>query len=870
MHRAGTLRANAAAMERSTKLHGRCYLDCTPFHWCPALLLVASFLGCGGLVGSVPSQLPPSSITVTVVPATASILLGDPLTFTATVANTSNTAVSWSVNAIPGGNATIGTIDADGVYTAPANLPSPASVSVEATSAADNSKNSIGLVTIASGISVSVSPQTMLVELGASRPFTATVNSAGNPNRSVNWVISGSGCPGAACGTVDSSGTYTAPQVLTAPPNISLTAISVADPSKSATGAITVTSLFSLAVVGPSSVTTGNTAAFAATLTPVAGSNPSRVISWSVAGTGCTGVACGTISSSGVYTAPSIPPSPPTVQIIATPQADPSKAISVPVSILAVIGISISPSAVTVPLGAARTFQATVSGAQNTNVTWDVNGLVGGNSTVGLILNSPSAPDTATYTAPQALPAGGSVTVHASSNTIPSVFASAIITFTTAINVTLTPASATLAFSQRQTFAVQVNNTPNQDVTWQANGISGGNAATGQICATGSNPCQTVSASNGGSVDYVAPAGLPSPNPVTITATSQAGGAESALASVTILTHIGVSVQPGSAAIGVTGKLQFSSSVTGSENHQVVWSIAGTECGQPGACGSIDSTGLYTAPMAVPSPAMIDVVATSSADTSQSGTATVTITAAPDISSLSPTSAYAGSAGGFTLLVSGSNFSPSAPGPGSTILLAGNSRVTFCASSTQCNASLAITDLQTAGNLLVQLQNPDGTLSNTLTFVVQATGLGTAIIPLTSSAPTNAGNEIVVVELTSNGGSGGAGNVNLNIAAIGPYSVATSSCVLAGSPVIVQRPATGTGTADLCVFSVSGLDPSFTYTITGLPTPDITIINREPLGLGILHLTLQVPATAAPGPRTLFVENQESDKAAGTGAIEVR
>jgi hypothetical protein len=69
---------------------------------------------------------------------------------------------------------------------------------------------------------------------------------------------------------------------------------------------------------------------------------------------------------------------------------------------------------------------------------------------------------------------------------------------------------------------------------------------------------------------------------------------------------------------------------------------------------------------------------------------------------------------------------------------------------------------------------------------------------------------------------------------------------------------------------VSSLDPSFTFTVSGPPTPDITIINREPLGLGILHLTLQVPATAAPGPRTLFVENPESDKAAGTGAIEVQ
>jgi len=50
----------------------------------------------------------------------------------------------------------------------------------------------------------------------------------------------------------------------------------------------------------------------------------------------------------------------------------------------------------------------------------------------------------------------------------------------------------------------------------------------------------------------------------------------------------------------------------------------------------------------------------------------------------------------------------------------------------------------------------------------------------------------------------------------------------------------------------------------------MTVSNKEPLGLGMLHLTLQVPSTAAPGPRTLFIQNPAGDKAAGTGAIEVR
>jgi hypothetical protein len=457
--------------------------------------------------------------------------------------------------------------------------------------------------------------------------------------------------------------------------------------------------------------------------------------------------------------------------------------------------------------------------------------------------------------------------VNARSNANPNVTASATITFTAAISISLTPSSATLAVSERQSFTALVNNTPNQNVAWLVNGISGGNSATGQVCVAASNPCQPVSASTGGSVDYVAPAGVPTPDPVTITATSQAISTPSASANVTVLPHVVVSVQPGSVTIATNGQMRFAATVTGASNQQVLWSVTGIGCPNPGVCGSIDSTGLYTAPL---SPALVEVVATSSEDITQSGTAFVTINNSLGISSLSPTSAYAGSAGGFTLQVTGNNFSPSAPGPGSMILVAGAARTTSCTSSTQCITSLDAPDLQSAGNLTVQMENPGGLLSNTQTFAVLAQGPGEGGIPLTPSSPTSAGNDIVVVELSTNGGSGAAGNVSLNVGAIGAFSVATSSCSLGGSPVIIQRPASGTGTADLCVFSVSALDPSFTYTISGPPTPDITVSNREPLGLGILHLALQVPATAAPGPRTLFVENPRKDKAAGTGAIEVR
>jgi hypothetical protein len=58
------------------------------------------------------------------------------------------------------------------------------------------------------------------------------------------------------------------------------------------------------------------------------------------------------------------------------------------------------------------------------------------------------------------------------------------------------------------------------------------------------------------------------------------------------------------------------------------------------------------------------------------------------------------------------------------------------------------------------------------------------------------------------------------------------------------------------------------YAVSG--PGDIAVISKQPAGLGIIHLTLQVPSTALPGPRTLFIENSNKDKAAATGALEVK
>jgi hypothetical protein len=91
------------------------------------------------------SELP---ITVSVSPRDPSVNINETVQFTATVENSTNTAVEWQVNGVPGGSTTLGTISATGLFTAPASVPSPAVETITAISQADSSKSDSTFVTI--------------------------------------------------------------------------------------------------------------------------------------------------------------------------------------------------------------------------------------------------------------------------------------------------------------------------------------------------------------------------------------------------------------------------------------------------------------------------------------------------------------------------------------------------------------------------------------------------------------------------------------------------------------------------------------------------------------------------------------------------
>jgi hypothetical protein len=187
-----------------------------------AVLLIFSNLflaGCGG--GNSSSS---NTVTVTITPPTATLSASQTTSFTATVANTSNTAVTWSVNGTQGGNATYGTITSSGVYTAPATITTTVTETITATSAADTTKSASASVTLtpnasASSKYVTVSPSSLVIlSAGAEQTFAATVNSA---PVSVTWKVSCKAIVNGDCGKIDATGRYDAP--LSPPPGGTVT-----------------------------------------------------------------------------------------------------------------------------------------------------------------------------------------------------------------------------------------------------------------------------------------------------------------------------------------------------------------------------------------------------------------------------------------------------------------------------------------------------------------------------------------------------------------------------------------------------------------------------------------------------------------------
>ena len=710
--------------------------------------------------------------------------------------------------------------------------------------------------------------------MGNSQNFTAEVSNTTNIN--VTWSVNGVPGGNSTLGIISESGVYTAPADLPANATVQITATSAADTSKSGSSQMTLASDIAISVTpGGANVELGAMQKLQASLT--SSGHPDMAILWSLSGAACP-AACGSVDANGNYAAPQILPSSRAVVVRAQSVADPSKFAIANLSVTSSFALQVTGPGSVAPNGSA-TIVATLTPVPGSNpsanLTWSLSGSGCGGSLCGTLATTTTQFDannvevsSANYLAPVSAPNPNTVTITVTPTADVSKKAQLAVAVQPGFGINLLPVTATAAANHRVTLTVQVPGTSNSNLNWFVNGLAGGNASVGQICVTGPAPCQVVTSGNALQVDYVAPGAIPSVNPVSVVAESAAGSTVQASSQITVINHVIVTVQPGSVTLAPLAVQGFTASVLGASNQAVTWQVQGAGCTGPSICGGISAVGAYTAPPAAPTPDAIQVIAISADDTSQLGTANVSISTGANILTLHPASVYSGEANGFTLRVDGTGFATTTNGPGSALLIGGAARTTTCTTANECTAVVAPGDTQTAGNLSVQIQNPDGKKSNSVAIVVAALNTSSDVIALTSNFPAAAGKDIVVVESTTAGVSLPGSGVDLDIAALGSFNPADNSCNLAGNPVQLSRPGSGASTAEICVFSQSGLDTSMTYTISG--PGDISVLTKQPAGLGIIHLTLQVQSTAQPGARTLFIQNTNLDKTAASGVLEVR
>lgn len=188
----------------------------------------------GGGGGGTPT---PPAVTISISPTASTVEITSTAQFMATVRNTTNTAVTWQVNTVDGGNATVGTISATGLYTAPATVPSPADVTVRAIAQADTSKTASATVSVK--LRISVTPGTATVPAAATQQFTALVE--GVANTAVNWQVNGVAGGNSSVGTISVAGLYTAPVAIPAGGTVTVAAVAQADTTMSDTATVSIT-----------------------------------------------------------------------------------------------------------------------------------------------------------------------------------------------------------------------------------------------------------------------------------------------------------------------------------------------------------------------------------------------------------------------------------------------------------------------------------------------------------------------------------------------------------------------------------------------------------------------------------------------------
>lgn len=306
--------------------------------------------------------------------------------------------------------------------------------------------------------------------------------------------------------------------------------------------------------------------------------------------------------------------------------------------------VAVSPATYTMRISTStttvsKTFYASVSNLSVKTVTWWVNGIAGGNSSVGTITTA------GVYTTPKALPANNVIKIRAHSSTNPAIYGEAVVTLQNPVPSlsTVTPNAVNIG-----TFTVVLKGTgfvPSSRIL-----LGGSAVATTFVSDTGLK--LTLTDNTARSTDI----GVVNPDPGTVTSNKK---------SFTIMPPVSLNLTPATATVRIGATRQFYGSVSNSLDRTVTWYVNDVKGGNA-VNGTISETGIYTPPAILPpapasttpattAPAItVTIKAVSNAANTITDTSLVTLqNAIPSITSVTPASAVIGTTGTFTILGTG-------------------------------------------------------------------------------------------------------------------------------------------------------------------------------------------------------------------------
>jgi uncharacterized protein (DUF1800 family) len=260
---------------------------------------------------------------------------------------------------------------------------------------------------------VTISPTTTTVRLDTTKQFSKSVS--GTTNTAVTWAVEGVTGGNATVGTISTSGLYTPPAVMPASKLARVRAISVANTTKFAEATANLQyPIASISSVEPLDMNIGN---------------HTLILKGSKFHNGAVillqGVAVSTqfISVNELRASVSLPVAQQYCALVQNPAPSAGNSASKCFTVRPPVTLTISPTTATVRGGASRTFYASVKNTNTTGVDWVVNGIVGGNATVGTITTA------GVFTGPLNIAAvSGSVKVGARSKKDASAYAESTVT----------------------------------------------------------------------------------------------------------------------------------------------------------------------------------------------------------------------------------------------------------------------------------------------------------------------------------------------------------------------------------------------------------------------------------------------------------